>query len=378
MNIQALDQFERFCRYAETERRLSPHTLSAYRLDLEVLIAYCDRACIPTWARLEPAHVRAFAAAAHAHGLSAASIQRRLSAVRSFLRFLEIREHAITRNPAETIQGPKLAPRLPKVLDADQMALLLAIKGDDPLSVRDRAIMELLYSSALRLAELVRLNCDDLDLADRTVRVLGKGSVGRVVPIGSHAVTAIRAWLRVRSRLASDRDPALFVGRNGKRIGRRNVELRIAAHARRQRIGVHVHPHMFRHSAATHVFESSNDIRAVQEFLGHASISTTQIYTHLDFAHVARAYDAAHPRSKIDPEQRARMLPPEALPAPKPRAEVLAESLRESPCDKCPYAARCSVEHLACSAFEAFFEGSDWRPVTRTDASAERYRRLDT
>jgi integrase/recombinase XerC len=297
MDLGALELLERFHRYVALERRLSPNTSSAYRSELAALVAFCDREGVPCWDALTPALVRRYAAKSHARGMSAASIARRLSSVRSFMRYLVGRERAIRANPVADVRGPKLPRRLPAVLDVDQMARLLSIEGDDPLTVRDRAIMELLYSSALRLIELVRLDCCDLDLADRTVRVFGKGSVVRIVPVGSYAATALRVWLRVRGKLARDGEHALFVGRNRRRVGGRSIQQRIAEHARRQRIPMHVHPHMFRHSAATHFLEGCGDIRAVQDFLGHVSISTTAIYTHLNFASIAKAYDAAHPRA---------------------------------------------------------------------------------
>ncbi len=274
MHTSALELLDRFHRYVATERRLSPHTSAAYRRDLASLVAFCEREGLEGWDELVPPHIRAFAARSHGRGLSPPSVARRLSAVRSFMRFL-IRERAISGlNPASEIQAPKSGRPLPHVLDPDQMAQLLAIEGDNPLTVRDRAIMELAYSSALRLTELVRLDVGDVDLADRTVRVCGKGNVARIVPVGSFAAKAIRQWLRVRRRLAQGGEPALFVGRSG-RLGGRAVQQRIAYWAHRQRLPVHVHPHMFRHSAATHLLEGCGDIRVVQEFLGHVSISTS-------------------------------------------------------------------------------------------------------
>jgi integrase/recombinase XerC len=300
MNPQALEWLNRFQRYIDTERRLSPHTSSAYRLDLAMLVAFCDRQGLETWDVLGPSEMREFAAQAHAGGLGPASVQRLLSAVRTFMGFLR-REHVITGDPVAGIPGPKGHRRLPVVLDPDQMAGLLAIEGDDPLTVRDRAIMELAYSSALRLTELTRLDVNDVDLTDRTARVLGKGNKMRIVPVGSFAVKAIREWLRVRAKLAAHGEAALFVCVRG-RIGNRAVQKRIAYWAHRQGLPMHVHPHMFRHSCATHLLEGSGDIRSVQEFLGHASVSTTQIYTHLNFAHMAKAYDAAHPRGSMLPK----------------------------------------------------------------------------
>jgi integrase/recombinase XerC len=241
--------------------------------------------------------VRVFAARSHAAGLNPRSVQRRLSAVRGFFGYL-VREGAATSNPALDVRAPKAAKRLPGTLDVDQINQLLQIPGGDPLAVRDRAIMELFYSSGLRLAELTGLDLTHIDLVDRTVRVLGKGSKTRVVPVGRKACEAVRSWLRERAALASIDETALFVGRNGVRLKARAIQLRIAQWARRAGLPARVYPHLFRHSFATHLLESSKDLRGVQELLGHADISTTQIYTHLDFAHLARTYDASHPRAK--------------------------------------------------------------------------------
>ena len=309
MSPAALEWVARFRRYMSSERRLSRHTDASYARDLAALVKYCERAGLKDWVQLDSQHIRSFAAHAHAAGLAPRSIQRRLSAVRSFYSFL-LREGAgeaargarrgarITRNPAHEVRAPKSPRRLPQTLDADQMARLLEIRAEDDLSARDLALMELLYSSGLRLAECVGLDLARLDLKDRTVQVLGKGSKSRIVPVGRAAVTALKAWLKVRGALARSDEPALFVGRNGRRLGPRAVQLRVAAWARRQGLSMHVHPHLFRHSFASHLLESSGELRSVQELLGHANISTTQIYTHLDFQHLARIYDASHPRAR--------------------------------------------------------------------------------
>jgi integrase/recombinase XerC len=196
------------------------------------------------------------------------------------------------------VQAPKARKRLPTTLDADTMARLLEFRSDDRLGVRDKAIMELLYSSGLRLAELLGLDLADLDLRDRTVRVMGKGRKARIVPVGRHAADSLARWLQQRTTLAAVDESAVFVGVNGRRLGPRIVQRRIARWAQLQGLPEHVHPHMFRHSFASHLLESSGDLRAVQELLGHANISTTQVYTHLDFQHLARIYDASHPRAK--------------------------------------------------------------------------------
>jgi integrase/recombinase XerC len=287
----------RFLHSLRNERQLSPHTASGYGRDLDALLEYCSAQGIEAWSALDAQHVRSFAAQCHRRGLAPRSIQRRLSAARSFFRFL-IREGELRHDPAADVQAPKARRRLPTTLDADTMSRLLEFRADGRLGVRDKAIMELFYSSGLRLAELLGLDLTDLDLRDRTVRVLGKGRKARIVPVGRHAAEALDRWLGERSLLAAVDEPAVFIGVNGRRLGPRIVQRRIARWARLQGLPEHVHPHMFRHSFASHLLESSSDLRAVQELLGHANISTTQVYTHLDFQHLARIYDASHPRAK--------------------------------------------------------------------------------
>jgi len=291
-----------FLQRLKTERRLSPHTLSAYQHDLNALLDFCEREQIAAFGALDSFAIRRFAAESHRRGLGARSVARRLSAVRTFLSYL-IETGVLKSNAGVHVQAPKAPRRLPATLDADQVASLLAISGDEPLTLRDRAMLELFYSSGLRLAELVGLNLGDVDAADRTVRVLGKGSKTRVVPVGRHALTALKDWLQVRGELARSGELALFVSRRGDRVGRRTVQTRVNEWARRQGTPMGVHPHMLRHSFATHVLESSGNLRAVQEMLGHASLSTTQIYTHLDFQHLAHAYDQAHPRARRRPAE---------------------------------------------------------------------------
>jgi integrase/recombinase XerC len=258
---------------------------------------YCDKQGIDDWSQIDGQQVRAFAASEHRRGISPRSIQRRLSASRSFFNYL-VREGIIKNNPGIDIQAPKGKKRLPATLDADQMAKLLAFRADETLEVRDKAIMELFYSSGLRLSELLNLDLPDVDLRDRTVRVLGKGNKARILPIGRYAIDALNAWFKERSLLAKLEGNAVFVGRNGQRIAPRTIQMRLADWAKKQGLGLHVHPHMLRHSFATHLLESSQDLRGVQELLGHANISTTQVYTHLDFQHLAKIYDAAHPRAR--------------------------------------------------------------------------------
>jgi integrase/recombinase XerC len=297
MSPAALCWLPRFLTHLSSERRLSPHTDSNYRRDLQLFVDYCGRNHVEEWRRVDSQHVRSFAAAEFRRGQSPRTIQRRLSALRSFFNFL-LRESQLAANPANEVQAPKAGKRLPATIDADQMARLLTFRTDEQLDVRDKAIMELFYSSGLRLSELVDLDVEDLDLPDRTVRVTGKGSKTRVVPVGRHAIEALSAWRRERGTLAKPGEQAVFVSKQGRRLGQRAIQLRIAAWAKRQGLGMHVHPHMFRHSFASHLLESSQDLRGVQELLGHANISTTQIYTHLDFQHLAKIYDQSHPRAK--------------------------------------------------------------------------------
>ena len=298
---------ERFLSHLKFERRMSSHTVAAYRHDLLRLTAFCERRDVKRWCALNNFQVRAFAAGEHAAGIAPRSIQRRLSATRSFYEYL-MREGHAKNNPALDVRAPKTKKRLPATLDADQMGRLLDFRVDDTLSARDKAMMELFYSSGLRLSELVGLDVSCVDLADRTVRVLGKGNKTRIVPIGRHAIDALKKWLMERAAFtpknpgapAQDAGP-IFVGKAGRPLSVRAVQLRVGIWARRQGLSMHVHPHMFRHSFATHLLESSGDLRGVQELLGHADISTTQVYTHLDFQHLASVYDAAHPRARRRP-----------------------------------------------------------------------------
>ncbi len=297
MQAKAAAWIGRYLAHLRTERRLSPHTEAAYQRDLGTLVAYCDSEKIAGWKQIDNFHVRTFAAREHRDGLGPRSVQRRLSAVRGFFNFL-IREKVVEANPAADIRAPKAAKRLPKTLDVDQVASLLGRKPTDALTRRDHAMLELLYSSGLRLAELAGLDVADLDLADRTVRVLGKGSKTRILPVGKQASAALRTWLADRAGIVKGGGSALFVGQNGRRLGARAIQRRIGRWATKTGLNVPVYPHLLRHSFATHLLESSRDLRGVQELLGHADISTTQVYTHLDFQHLAKVYDAAHPRAK--------------------------------------------------------------------------------
>ncbi len=305
MQLRERERIERFLSHLSVERRMSAHTVAAYRHDLKALAGFCVGRKVPRWSMLNNFQVRAFAAAEHAGGIAPRSIQRRLSAVRSFYEYL-MREGHARNNPALEVRAPKTKKRLPATLDADQMARLLDFRADDSLSARDKAMMELFYSSGLRLSELVGLDVAAIDLKDRTVRVLGKGSKTRIVPMGRYAIEALKRWLAERSALMRGKSGAaagvdggaVFVGKSGRPLTVRAVQLRVGLWARRRGLSMHVHPHMFRHSFATHLLESSGDLRGVQELLGHADISTTQVYTHLDFQRLASVYDAAHPRAR--------------------------------------------------------------------------------
>lgn len=303
MQPAALQDLERYLNHLSQERRLSAHTCTGYARDLRHLAAFCDRQGRADWAALGAHDLRAYAAACHREGLSGKSIQRRLSAARGLFAYL-LREGRAGHNPAQDIRAPKSGRRLPAVLDADQVARLLDAQAQDALGVRDLAFMELLYSSGLRLAELTALDLPDLDLTGGLVTVTGKGRKTRVVPVGRRAREALTRWLGVRARLLPPgRDTAaLFLGRHGRRLSGRAVQQRLDLWARRQGLDGRVHPHRLRHSFASHLLESSGDLRAVQELLGHADISTTQVYTHLDFQHLAEVYDRAHPRAKRRPK----------------------------------------------------------------------------
>ncbi|MBA3031497.1 MAG: tyrosine recombinase XerC [Gammaproteobacteria bacterium] len=292
---------EQFLAELAHQRRASIHTLTAYRRDLLLLQ---DGTGSRPLAQLQSHELRRQAMRLHGQGLSARSLARTLSAWRSYYRWLA-RRGVLTTDPCAGLRAPKRPRALPKVLGIDQAAALLAAPGDDWLAVRDRAMFELFYSSGLRLAELAALDmvagrqgAGGLDLSGGEVTVTGKRAKTRTVPVGAKAVETLNAWLEQRVAIAAENETALFVSRRGTRLSPRAIELRLAHWAKKSGLGLHVHPHMLRHSFASHVLQSSGDLRAVQEMLGHASISTTQIYTHLDFQHLAKVYDAAHPRAK--------------------------------------------------------------------------------
>ena len=289
---------DRFLDHLKFERRVSDHTVSAYRIDLLRLQEFAVQRKIQNIARLAPPQARLFAAGLRHLNLSSRSIARTLSAARSFYKFL-IREGEGKTNPFEGISTPRGERKLPRTLNIEQAAQLVTITPDSDLTLRDRAILELLYSSGLRLSEIERSNVCDVDLADKTMTILGKGGKTRIVPVGRHAITAIKSWLQRRQALVSNvEEKALFVSRSGNRLGARAIQKRVEYWAKRQGLDRSVHPHMLRHSFASHLLESSSDLRAVQELLGHSDISTTQVYTHLDFQHLAKVYDKAHPRAR--------------------------------------------------------------------------------
>ena len=283
--------------FLATLQHLSPHTHKAYQSDLATLLEYCKIQGVATWRDLDGRQMRGYAAWRHRRGIGGKSLQRNLSAVRAFYRYL-INQGVATQNPAQGILAPKTAHTLPRALDVDQVGHLVSIEDQDPLSVRDRAMMELMYSSGLRLSELIQLNMENLDLHDAVVTVLGKGRKTRLVPIGRYAIAALKKWFAVRRDMIKGDEPEVFINRNGRRLTPRAFQLRLQQWAIKRGIAGHVHPHMLRHSFASHLLESSGDLRAVQELLGHADIKTTQVYTHLDFQHLARVYDQAHPRAR--------------------------------------------------------------------------------
>lgn len=290
---------EQFLDYLHDVRQLSPHTLTNYRRDLNTLQRYCDENAIDDADRLTEADIRNWVSQLHRRGLAGSSIQRSLSAARSFFNFLG-RERGRPRNPAASVPAPRKPRKLPKTLDADQVDAYLEFTDDSPVARRDRAIAELFYSSGLRLAELVAVNVNDIDTHTQLLTVTGKGNKTRTIPVGSVALLAIERWLQVRPQAGPDEDArrALFTSNRGQRISVRNIQARLKIQGRKSGMHQDVHPHMLRHSFASHMLESSGDLRAVQELLGHANISTTQIYTHLDFQHLAKVYDAAHPRAR--------------------------------------------------------------------------------
>jgi integrase/recombinase XerC len=289
-------RLDAFCEHLRSERQVSTHTVQAYRRDLDTVLAHCAREGLADWQALDIQRLRRFVARRHQQGQSSRSLARLLSAVRGFYRYLN-REGVCSHDPANGLSPPKGEKRLPRTLDTDRaMQLFEGAVEDEFLAQRDQAILELFYSSGLRLAELTSLDLRQLDLSEGLVEVHGKGSKSRVLPVGGKAREALKAWLSLRA-LSNPVDDAVFVSQQGRRLGNRAVQLRVKAAGARE-LGQNLHPHMLRHSFASHLLESSQDLRAVQELLGHADIATTQIYTHLDFQHLSSVYDSAHPRAK--------------------------------------------------------------------------------
>ena len=286
-------EIRQFLDYQRDVRRLSPHTVEAYQRDLSKLANYCQERKLARSDALDAAHIRQLIAQQRSSGASPASIQRQLSSLRSFYQHRQ-RDFGAKKNPASGIAAPRRGRPLPKTLNAEAIAQLLAFPGSEPIDLRDRAIMELFYSSGLRLAELADLDVDDIDLREGLVAVTGKGRKSRTLPVGRLACQAVKRWLRCRPQ---PQDTALFTSMRGGRLGHRAIQGRIKLRARQQGIPENLHPHMLRHSFASHLLESSSDLRGVQELLGHANLSTTQVYTHLDFQHLAKVYDQAHPRA---------------------------------------------------------------------------------
>lgn len=281
--------------FLHIQRGLSDHTCNNYQRDIQLLLDEHAQAL----ASVTPLQIRQRISNLHSKGLNGRSIARILSSWRGFYRYL-IQHKQFTANPVIGLRAPKSPKALPNVLSIEQSIKLVAITDQAPIELRDRAILELFYSSGLRLSELVGLNLDALDLEQELVTVTGKGQKTRVVPVGAHAISALRVWLDVRHCLLTNRpqEPAVFISQQGRRIHGRTVQMRLKQWAIKQGLHNHVHPHMLRHSFASHVLQSSGDLRAVQEMLGHANISTTQVYTHLDYQHLTKVYDAAHPRAK--------------------------------------------------------------------------------
>jgi len=298
MAFSATQKIQDYLHYLKIEKRASPHTLQNYQRDLKSFKEFIENHATSQWSELDSQFIRQYVADQHHQQiLSASSLQRRLSAVRGLFKFL-IREQILDYNPVVGIQAPKAAKKLPMPVDVDQMFKLLTLQADSWYAIRDLAIIELLYSSGLRLAELVSLNLDSIKLEDQSLRVTGKGNKTRILPIGREACKALILWYKSRKSYESDQNSAVFISQRGQRLHPRTIQKRLEYWGVKQGLEQHIHPHKIRHSFASHLLESSGDLRAVQELLGHADISTTQIYTHLNFQHLASIYDKTHPRAR--------------------------------------------------------------------------------
>ncbi|GLP97473.1 tyrosine recombinase XerC [Paraferrimonas sedimenticola] len=296
-----MDWLAEYRQHLASERVYSAHTVRLYLFELErIQSLICgDADTRVDWTRLNSAQLQGAMIGLKKQGLSAKSIGLSLSALKGLYQYL-LRCDAIEDSPAENLIAPKVGKVLPKNLDADSIDALLSIDDKDPISLRDLAIMELFYSSGLRLAELSALDEADLNFDEGLVSVLGKGNKQRILPMGRKAIQALQAWLAVRTDMATVGENALFVSQRGGRLSHRAIQARLSHWAQKQGLPAGVHPHKLRHSFATHMLESSADLRSVQELLGHANLSTTQVYTHLDFQHLASVYDQAHPRAAIE------------------------------------------------------------------------------
>jgi integrase/recombinase XerC len=291
-----VDLLTEYLNFLNFERGLSPLTRENYARDIQQLLVLSDGTALDS---LQTAQIRRYIASLHGKGLGGKSIARMLSSWRGFFDYL-MQRHGYPNNPAKGLRAPKSAKTLPQALSIEQAIKLVDINSDDLLSARDHAILELFYSSGLRLSELIHLNMNQIDFTEGTVTVTGKGNKTRIVPLGNHAIVAIQQWLKLRQNLVHQQpeQKAIFIGKQGRRMSARNIQYRLKAWAVKQGLNSSVHPHMLRHSFASHVLQSSGDLRAVQEMLGHANISTTQVYTHLDYQHLSKVYDSAHPRAK--------------------------------------------------------------------------------
>lgn len=295
--IPFADELAAFYVYMRSEKQFSPRTLDSYQRDLVKFTSYCAANALTDIAAITPQDIRLNLAQLHRAGLGGKSLHRWLSALRSFFNFC-IRRGWRKNNPADGLQAPKSPRALPKTLDVDQAAQFVEVSGDNFLACRDRALLELIYSSGLRLAEVAGLNLGDIDLSEGMVNVIGKGNKARALPVGSKAIAALQLWFPARALRCSREEQAIFITRRGTRITHRAIQKRLQQLSISQHMDNPIHPHMLRHSFASHMLESSSDLRLVQEMLGHANISTTQIYTHLDFQHLAKVYDQAHPRAQ--------------------------------------------------------------------------------
>ncbi|WP_070962909.1 tyrosine recombinase XerC [Vibrio sonorensis] len=291
------EHLQLFYQYLNNEKGLSLHTQRNYRQQLETMALHLSQMGLSRWEQVDAAWVRQLASKGMREGMKSSSIATRLSTLRSFFDFL-VYKHVLVANPAKGVSAPRKQRPLPKNLDVDEVGQLLEVNEDDPLAVRDRAMMELMYGTGLRLAELVSIDVSNVELWSEEIRVIGKGNKERKVPFSGKAKEWVEKWVKVRSLMAKSDEPALFVSKLGTRISHRSVQKRMSEWGQKQAVASHISPHKLRHSFATHVLESSNNLRAVQELLGHENISTTQIYTHLDFQHLAEVYDQAHPRAK--------------------------------------------------------------------------------